>query len=88
MSENQVDSQTAPFRLNDKLPTQFIEATMIASRADDIVFFRLFCLVPEAYIEQTRFIMTKASVKAFVDGICAQTNYYPTQPAPGQSEKK
>jgi hypothetical protein len=70
---------------NNALPTLFVDATQIANREDGFFFVRFLSLAPEGdAIEQARIMMSGASVRAFVDGICGQLNYYPSPNSTGK----
>jgi len=88
MSQDNPQQPLPTIRVNDALPSLYVDCSMCATRGDDMVFVRLMTLTPEGVKEQVRFFVSTTNFKAMIDGFCSQLNHYPTAPAGRLSQRK
>jgi hypothetical protein len=83
-NNKKTERTTAPahqpsINVNPKLPNLWVDGLNVAAREDDICVLRFFTTLPEGVFEQSRVITHKEKLRNFVDAICENLGYYPTE---------
>ncbi len=73
-------TKTVEMRVNDTLPTVFVDNMNITTRGDGNHLVRLLTLLPEGLREQARIMVPDKSLRNMIDVLCAHSNYYPAKP--------
>ena len=88
MSDNK-KKKTLKLRLNENLPTVFVDNLVIATRSDGLNFLRFATALPEGLKEEARMLIPTESLKRMLDVLCKQCDYFPVKPKPkSESSRK
>lgn len=88
MSDNKKKKITE-IRLNETLPTVFVDNLVIATRSDGLNLVRFTTSLPEGLKEEARMLIPMENLKRMLDVLCKQCNYFPVKPEPkGKSSRK
>lgn len=64
-------------KLNDSLPTLYVDAVVLYHREDKFNFLRCISTLPEGNLEQARLMIDDAHFRSILDYLCKISGYYP-----------
>ena len=88
MTKENKTEKDIPFLDNRYLPSYFVDAFRVSARKDDIAVLSFYSDLPNGIVEQTRVITPVDRLKALVDLICRQIDYYPEKDEKKEMPKK
>jgi hypothetical protein len=71
------EKKAEPYRLNNNLPTIYVDGVTLYQRQDGMYFIRLSTKIPGSTIEQARIMVNNDDLKEIVDAMCLGTGHYP-----------
>jgi len=88
MSDNK-KKKILEIRINENLPTLFVDNLVISARSDGLNLVRFTTSLPEGLKEEARLLIPMENLKRMLDVLCKQCNYFPVKPKPrGKSSRK
>jgi hypothetical protein len=80
MKKQTQETQIPKAFIQSTAATAFTDNIKVAVRMDGIVFLQFVSETPDITVENFRTMMTKDSIKAFIDVLVKATDHYPVKP--------
>ena len=81
MSNKSTEEKNIQVRINQTLPTLFVDQLVAARRSDGMSLLRFIAnLTDEGWVEQARVMVQRDQLVKMIDLLCHQCNHYPKQP--------